>query len=121
VPNLLTLHARYDAKHRTAILRGSLRSAGKPRARVRVVFTSLIRKVTPHGVEYHDAYAGSTRTNAAGAFLIRKKIKRTTGFLATAASTISACTGTSTAPAGCLSATTAGTRSEPITVSVPGR
>ncbi len=119
IPNHVALHSRYDPKTHTAILHGAVQSAGKPRAGATVIFTSLIRKVTPRGVEYHDAYAGWARTDAAGGFLFRKRITRTTGFIASVPSFPTACTDASTAPAGCRSTTTAATRSEPVTVSVP--
>src|ERR671922_3059793 len=42
----------------------------------------LRRRVAPGGVDFDDSFAGSTRTNASGAFSFRKRITRITGFFA---------------------------------------
>jgi hypothetical protein len=120
VPHTVTLRGLYDAKHRQVLLRGRVTAAGKPRGRVRVAFTGFIRKVTSHGIDYDDFFAGSTMTNAAGSFRFRRRIIRTTGFYAVVQDVTGPCHGTTTAPDGCLSTTTAGAAGEPITVSVPG-
>ncbi len=118
VPHTITLRGRYDAHSHQAVLRGRLTAAGKPRAGVTIGFTAFVRKVTAAGVVFHDSFAGSTRTNASGAFNFRKRISHTTGFYATVAAAAGACKEATVAPGGCLSMTTSGTAGEPITISV---
>jgi hypothetical protein len=119
VPHRLTLRGRYVARSRTAVLTGRLADGGIPRGGVRIQFISLVRRITPSGVRVDDAYAGSVRTSASGAYTFRKRIRRTTGFVAFVDDRIGACTEPSSAPAGCVSMTTAGVQSDPVTVGVP--
>jgi hypothetical protein len=119
VPHKLTLTGAYIAKTHTAQLRGSLRANGHARPGVRIKIVKLIRTITPGGYTIHDSLAGTTHTDATGAFSFRAHISRTTGFIAIAADTTNACQGTTSAPRGCLSTTIAGLESDPITISTP--
>ena len=119
VPHRLSLRGRYVAGSRTAVLTGRLSDGDTPGGGVRVEFTSLVRRITPKGVRFEDSYAGSTRTSASGVYTFRKRIRRTTGFVAFVDGGVGGCTGSAAAPAGCLSTTTTGVESEPVTVSVP--
>jgi hypothetical protein len=121
VPHAVTLRGRYDARRHQVVLRGRVTAAGKPREHVRVAFTGFIRKVTSHGIDYDDFFAGSALTNAAGSFSFRHRLTRTTGFYAVVDDVTGPCDGTAAAPGGCLSTTTSGAAGEPITVSVPRR
>ncbi|HEX6699916.1 MAG TPA: hypothetical protein VF101_04220 [Gaiellaceae bacterium] len=118
VPHRLTLRGRYVARSQTAVLTGRLYDGGIPLGGARIHFISLVRRITPKGVRIDDAYAGAVRTSASGAFTFRKRIRRTTGFVAFIDDRIGACTEPTTAPAGCASTTTTGVESNPITVGV---
>jgi hypothetical protein len=48
-----------------------------------------------------------------------KRIQKTTGFLAFVEAATTSCPGTVDPPGGCVSSTTAGTQSDPVTVGVP--
>jgi len=121
VPHVLSLRGRYVAGSRTAVLTGRLAEGGVPHNGARIEFISLVRRITPKGVRVDDSYAGWTRTNASGTYTFRKKIRRTTGFLAFVEKVVGGCAAgpVVVAPAGCLSTTTTGLDSEPVTVSVP--
>ena len=120
VPHRLSLRGRYVAGSHTAVLTGRLSDGDTPHGGVRIEFISLVRKITAKGVRIDDSYAGSTRTSASGTYTFRKRIRKTTGFLAFVENAVGGCAGPSAAPAGCLSTTTTGLDSEPVTVSVPG-
>jgi hypothetical protein len=90
MPMVLTLHGRYDHRHKRAILTGRLTATG-------------------HDVsgDYLDLYAnsryvGSTRVNSRGFYSIKRRIKKTTRFRLWTA-TWDDCAPGSTAPAGCIS------------------
>ena len=119
VPHRLTLHARYQAPTRSALLTGRLTADGKPRAGVKIYFDILQRTVTPTGVRYHDTIAGPTKTNTAGRYTFRSRLTRSAGIQAIVPDTTSRCDGPSTAPAGCVSSTTSAGRSTTITLAVP--
>ena len=121
VPHRLTLRGRYRAASHTALLTGRLYEGNAPRAGVRVDFVGLVRKVTPTGIRIEDSFAGSTRTSKTGTFELKKRIRTTTGFVAIVHGSLGPCAGAATTPRGCLSTTTAGTASDPVTVSVPSR
>jgi hypothetical protein len=121
VPNTLTLRGHYQPRSHLAILTGTLTANGKPRPNVTVLFIGLARKVTPGGIVYADFPAGSTKTDRHGRYSFHHTIRRTTGFIAIARNTESRCEGPSKAPAGCLNTTTASSRSDPVTISIPHR
>lgn len=117
VPHRLTLKGRYASAH-TALLQGGLSALGSPRAGVRIYLVKLLRTVTLGGSTTNDGYVASTRTKQDGTFKFRVTLRRSAGFIAIAEDTSKACAGRSDAPHGCLSTTTAGVASDPVTVSV---
>ena len=117
-PHVLSLRGRYDRNAHIAVLQGRLTAAGKPRAGARIYFIALDRTIRGGQVIFSDRNAGSVRTTAQGTFTFRAKIRKTTGFLALVDPATSLCPGTFDPPGGCVSSTTAGTRSDPVTVSV---
>lgn len=121
IPHTLTLHARYQSSTRTAFIDGRLTANGKPRAGVDVYLDILERTVTPTGIRFHDTTAGPVKTNPAGRYFLRKHLAHTAGLQAVVRDTTRRCDGPSAAPAGCLDATTAATRSTTITLVVPRR
>jgi hypothetical protein len=118
-PHVLSLRGRYDGNTHFAVLQGRLTAAGKPRVGVRIYFMALDRAIGGGEIVFNDRPVGSVRTTAQGTFTFRKKIRKTTGFLAFVDSATSLCPGAVDPPGGCVSSTTAGTRSDPITVGVP--
>jgi hypothetical protein len=117
-PHVLSLRGRYDRNAHVAVLQGRLTAAGKPRAGARIYFVALFRTISGGGINFGDRTAGSVRTTAQGTFTFRAKMRKTTGFLAVVEPATSQCPGTIDPPGGCVSSTTAGTRSDPVTVSV---
>jgi hypothetical protein len=117
-PHVLSLRGRYDRNAHIAVLQGRLTAAGKPRAGARIYFIALDRTIRGGQVIFSDRNAGSVRTTAQGTFTFRAKIRKTTRFLALVDPATSLCPGTFDPPGGCVSSTTAGTRSDPVTVSV---
>jgi hypothetical protein len=117
-PHVLSLRGRYDRNAHVAVLQGRLTAAGKPRAGARIYFVALFRTIRGGEISFGDRTAGSVRTTAQGTFTFRTKIRKTTGFVALVAPATSQCPGTSDPPGGCVSSTTAGTRSDPITIGV---
>lgn len=111
VPHVLTMGGRYDASRRTAVLTGTLRAHGHPRAGVTVVVTRLDRTAVP--LAFHDTWIAATRTTAAGSYRVTIPLTRTRGFIAAALPTVRACA------SACRSTTVSGIESDPITVSVP--
>lgn len=112
VPRSLTLAAQYDAKAHAAVLSGSVSAAGKPTAGAAVSLVAHDRKDKLIDL-------GTVRTDAAGAFRLRRPIDRTVDVAASIASTDGPCTAPSTAPGGCLSETVAGPQGASATVIVP--
>jgi hypothetical protein len=118
-PHVLSLHGRYDRNAHVAVLQGRLSAAGKPRAGARIYFIALDRIIGGDRIIFRDRVAGSVRTTAGGTFTFRKRIRKTTGFLAFVEAATTSCPGTVDPPGGCISSTTAGTQSDPVTVGVP--
>jgi hypothetical protein len=99
LPQRLTLSARYDAKTKSAQLKGAFTVLGKPRAGVGVRFVAS-------ALGSDDvSFFGPVRTDKSGGFSIRRSVERSTRFSASVPSQTRACAGTSTAPRGCLSET----------------
>jgi hypothetical protein len=119
VPHVLTLRGRYLPGTRTARLTGTLRARGHALAHEFVELTQLDRTITVHGPVFHDAAAAFAQTNHDGTYAITVPLHATRGFLASSPPTIGGCIGSSAAPAGCRSSSTAGIESDPITISVP--
>jgi hypothetical protein len=119
VPHRLTLSGRY-LRH-AALLHGALRASGQPRAGVPVTLIKLVRTVTPGGVRVQDTAVASTRTKADGTYAFRVPLRKSAGFVAIASGTERRCTGAALAPRGCVNTTTAGTESDPVTISAGGR
>jgi hypothetical protein len=118
VPHRLTLTGRYVSVQHLAVLHGRLTANGTPRAHVLIRVIALVRRITPDGAIVEDRIAGSTRTSSTGAYSFRAPMKKTTGFVAIAQFTATACQGPRIAPAGCQSTTLPATQSDPITVTV---
>ncbi len=116
VPYQLTLHGRYNRRTHLVNLNGRLTAGRAPRAHVPIEVTALVRRVTNTGVQFLDYRAGRTRTTTSGSYALRTRLRRTTGFFATADPTTTSCPPPSPAPAGCLSSTYPGAQSDPITI-----
>ena len=112
VPRALTLAAQYDAKAHAAVLSGSVSAAGKPTAGASVSLVAHDRKDKLIDL-------GTIRTDAAGAFRVRRAIDRTVDVAASIDSTDGPCTAPSTAPAGCVNETVSGPQGASATVIVP--
>jgi hypothetical protein len=98
LPESVTLTARYDQKRKTAILTGAVVEGGRTVSRAHLVLTSSRND--------SDLDIFETQTNAQGRFAFKAHVARTTDFTVSVAPSIGSCTGTSTAPAGCLGSTT---------------
>jgi hypothetical protein len=119
VPHRLTLEGEYQPRTHRAVVHGMLRVKGRPVPSAVIYLTRLNRTITPHGVTFHDADAAITLTTRAGAYALIIPLHTTRGFLASTPPTAARCTGPTFAPTGCRTTTTAGTESDPITISVP--
>jgi len=119
IPHRLTLRGDYVAKARVALLRGTLRARGNGRPGIDIAIVKLDRAVTETGFIVRDAAVAIVRSTNSGSYVVRVPVSRTTGFLAYAIPVESGCASSDIAPAGCLSATTAGVESDPVTVGVP--
>jgi hypothetical protein len=108
MPMTLTLHARYDRRHKRAILSGRLTAAGYD--------------VTGDYLDLYanSRYVGSTRVNRQGFYSIKRRMKKTTRFRLWTA-TWDDCAPGSVAPAGCLSDSLANVSSRVVKVAVPKR
>jgi hypothetical protein len=93
LPESVRVDARYDVKRKIATLTGRVLEAAKPVAGARVDFE------TARGT-FH------ARTKANGRVTIHVRITRTTEFHVTVAPGVRPCTGSSTAPGGCINAMT---------------
>lgn len=109
-PHAISVKGTYDNKLHDAVLTGRVTEDGKPQARAQVL------AVTPASFEPIRA-----RTNAAGRFTVRARITQTTTFEVQVPDQTGACTGTSTAPAGCVSTTVSGSGTKTVRVVVPHR
>lgn len=121
IPNRLTLHGRYNPRTHVVVLNGRLTQGPVPRTHVSIEITALVRRVTSTGVQYLDYPVGYHSTTATGGYSLRTRIRRTTGFIASAETTTGSCPPPSPAPAGCLTSTYPGAQSDPITISVARR
>jgi hypothetical protein len=111
VPNVLTLHARYDAKAKTAVLTGQLVQAGVPRANATVAIQA--------SGELGPGTSLQTTTNAAGMYSARVRIRQTTLFNAVVAGSVGACVEASTAPGGCRNESGPGASSRLALLALP--
>jgi hypothetical protein len=120
MPMKLTLHGRYDRKHKRALLTGQLTATGYPLKGVYLdLYTSCpdCCKTDPCRDYVHS---GAAPVNQRGFFSIKQRIKRTTRFkVATGNSTD--CDPGSPAPAGCFTDTLANIASPVALVKVPVR
>jgi hypothetical protein len=98
LPEALTIRARYDRKHKRAVLTGRVIEGGQALSRADVVIAG----------ERNNRTVGLTeaRTNAQGVFTQTMRVTGTTDFTVFAGPTIGLCTATSSQPDGCLGATT---------------
>ena len=119
VPHRLTLAGRY--LNHVALLHGALRASGQPRPGVPITLIKLVRTVTPSGVRFRDMAVAAMRTKADGTYAFRVPLRKSAGFIAIASATQRGCAGDALAPRGCLNVTTAGTESDPVTISAGGR
>lgn len=109
LPAKLSLTAKFDRKHRRAVLSGRLISQALPVAGVPV---GLYRRGTDDWT-----FLASSRTSANGSYRFVRRITKT-GTYATEAWGIRDCTGDSTAPTGCLSETLAAIDSSNVRIVV---
>jgi hypothetical protein len=99
MPQRLTLRARYVAKTKTALLSGRFTVLGEPQRGAEIQFVGS----TSGGDDV--SFFGPVRTNARGEFSIKRAVDRTTRFQASVNLPPRACSGPSSASAGCLSET----------------
>jgi hypothetical protein len=98
-PHTLTLETRYEPRTKSVLLTGMATADGEPEAGLEVSFdasTDLFSEATSFG---------PVRTDAAGEFAVRRRIDRTTQFVASVETTWRACSSPSSAPAGCSAET----------------
>ena len=112
-PQRLTLSARHDAKKKSAQLTGTFTVLGKPQAGVSVRFTA-----STLGSDEFSSF-GRIRTDKSGRFSIRRTIERSTRFSVSVPSQVRACSGSSTAPRGCLNETVTPPDSASASVIIP--
>ena len=98
LPESVTIDARYDRKHRTAVVTGTVVEGGKVVGGARLAFQS---SRNDDDLDIWDA-----RTDAQGRFSVRRRIPRTTDFTVSVLPSIGPCPGSSTVPGGCLASTT---------------
>jgi hypothetical protein len=98
MPQVLALHAKYDAKSHVATINGTLTAVGKPRANARITLGGT----TGSG---SDFTLDDVRTDANGAFSVHRFIDKTTRFTAGVAIDTQPCSAPSTAPGACRSET----------------
>jgi hypothetical protein len=99
-PHVLTLRAKHDPKAKTVLLSGRVTSLGSPEAGVPVELASWDDDPKSRPVSF-----GPVRTNANGEFQVRRRVVRTTQFTASVEDEPGPCSGSSSAPAGCVSET----------------
>jgi hypothetical protein len=102
LPELLTLHARYEPRLREAILSGVFLSGGRPQA------AAPIRLMSTRGPSDADGTIATVTTKADGTFLLRRSIAQTTAYSAYVDDRTRGCTDASMAPGGCRTETVAG-------------
>jgi hypothetical protein len=117
VPHVLTLRGSYRPETRRAVLTGTLRAHGKPRQRTEVDILRLDRTAVP--LAFYDFWDAFVSTTDRGTYRVAVPLVRTQGFVASTPPVVKRCSGPSTVPGGCKTVTTAGTESDPVTVSVP--
>jgi hypothetical protein len=97
LPHKLTLHAKYDAKKKTALLSGQLTAVGQPEAGASVSFFSFT------GTDQGSDDFGPVTTDASGRFSLQRHVTRTTSFTAAVGqSEPRTCSSSSSAPGGCF-------------------
>jgi hypothetical protein len=95
-PNVLTAHARYDAKTHSAAISGQLAAGGQPRYGVAVYV---------HQIGFDDPDTPADITDENGRFSVGRPVSKTTSFRVYVDDRTSSCFDPSTAPAGCKSET----------------
>ena len=113
LPAKLSLAGKLDRKHHRALLSGRLTTPALPAGGIRV---SLYRRI--EGVFWKNV--GSTRTSANGSYKFVRRTAKTTTY-GTETWAIGACTGTSTAPKGCVAETHAAIDSPTVRIVVRHR
>jgi hypothetical protein len=103
-PNTLVAHGRYDAKAHTAVVTGTVTSAGAPRAGAAVYVA--------RDDELHPAPVATT--DAAGRFTVRRRIGKTTTYDVYIGNSYGPCADPSSAPGGCKGQTIS--TPEPVSV-----
>jgi hypothetical protein len=98
LPESLSVRARYDRKHKRAVLTGRVVEGGKGLAHADV-FIAGERSNRTVGL-------AEARTNAEGVFTQSMRVTGTTDFIVLVSPTIELCTATSSQPDGCLGSTT---------------
>jgi hypothetical protein len=117
VPHVLTLRGHYNAGAHTAVLTGTLRAHGHPRARATIVITRLDRTAVP--LAFHDAWTAVANTTNSGSFRVTVPLPHTQGFIATALPTVNTCPPTTLVRPTCRSTSVSGIDSDPVTITVP--
>lgn len=98
LPEALTLNARYDRKHKTAVITGKVIEGGKAVSRADVFLVGRRKDRTLGLFE--------VRTNAQGVFTQTARVGGTTDFTAYVAPFVDPCAAGSTGPVDCLGSTT---------------
>jgi hypothetical protein len=111
MPTVLTLHGRYDRRHKRALLLGRMTAAGYD---VRGTYVDLYAK---RGDNFY--YAATAKITRKGTYSLKRRIKKTTRFRMLTA-TYDDCAPGSPAPAGCISDALANILS-PVVKVVPKR
>jgi hypothetical protein len=101
LPRVLTLRAKHDPKAKTVLLSGRITSQGAPEAGVPVEFNAF--DDDPDSLL--SSSFGPVLTNANGEFQVRRRVERSTQFTASVKDQPRACSGPTSAPAGCVSET----------------
>lgn len=94
-PYTLTLRASHDPKKKTVVLSGKVLAVGEPEAGTQISFIAYTNSASDGGS------FGPVTTNAAGEFSVRRRVDRSTEFLAFVDPPVRPCTAPSTAPGGC--------------------
>jgi hypothetical protein len=112
MPTVLTLHGRYERRHKRAILTGRMTAAGY------AVPGTFLDLYTKRGDNFF--YTATARVTKKGTYWLKRRIKKTTRFLVLTA-TLEDCAPGSPAPAGCISDALANIFSPVVKVVVPKR
>jgi hypothetical protein len=94
-PYTLTLRASHDPKKKTVLLTGRVTAVGEPEAGAQISFVAFTNSSSDGGS------FGPVTTNAAGEFSVRRRVDRSTEFLAFVDPPVRPCTAPSSAPGGC--------------------